>query len=164
MRFVAKRYNSTSHKALNDNIDNIDKDEIEANRSISELISNITILIARKDPFIKSIKSPNLLIRGLTELQCMIEMIDIKHSIVNQIKFLITNHARKQLDTSICKTTEGSSSTSSLYKSQFEGHMLHSVISGNPGTGKTTVGIILAKIWMALGFVNKVESNQPTNI
>lgn len=76
-------------------VDTIYKDEADGNTAISDLIANITILTARKDPLIRSIRSPNLLIRGLKELQSMVEMIDIKYSIVNQIKFLITNHARK---------------------------------------------------------------------
>ena len=134
-----KRINPGSHP------DNIDAEEAKANLAISDLISNITILTARKDPLIRSIKSPALLIRGLKELQGMIEMVDIKRSIVSQIKFLITNQARK-------------GSLPNANKVNFEGHMLHSVISGNPGTGKTTVGMILSKIWMALGFVNKKEA------
>lgn len=125
---------------------NTDKDEIAANQAISDLIINIDTLVERKDPLIKSIRSPKLLIRGLKELQDLVEMVDIKRSIVNQIKFLITNEARKL------------ASTTSTSNSKFEGHMLHSVISGNPGTGKTTVALILAKIWMALGFVKKKGS------
>ena len=128
----------------------IDTQEELANASISRLISSITVLTKRKDPLILGIKSPKLLIRGLTELQGMVEMVDIKCSIVDQIKFLITNQARKQQHT-------GAS------QSHFEGHMLHSVISGNPGTGKTTVGLILAKIWMSLGFVNKKDTHRASS-
>lgn len=145
---MAPRSISTHKRAYNSlpTINTIDNEEFLANTAILELISNITVLTTRKDPLIRSIKSPKLLIRGLTELQAMVEMVDIKHSIVNQIKFLISNHARKQHD---------------LSSSQFEGHMLHSVISGNPGTGKTTVGMILAKIWMALGFIKKKDTPAP---
>lgn len=135
-------------KGYQQNVDNIDKAEDEANSTISDLIASITVLTARKDPLIKPIKSPKLLIRGLTELKSMIEMMDIKHAIVNQIKFLITNHARKV-------------SLANASNSGFEGHMLHSVISGNPGTGKTSISMILSKIWMALGFVKKNEPTAP---
>lgn len=133
------------------NDDNIDKEEKEANLAVTNLINNINTLTLRNDPLIKCIKSPKLLIRGLTELRLMVEMMDIKHAIVNQIKFLITNQARK---TSLPNVNN---------KSGFEGHMLHSVISGNPGTGKTTVGMILAKIWMSLGFIKppQQQSNAP---
>lgn len=130
---------------------NIDKDETDANSEITILISHITTLTLRRDPLIKSILSPKLLIRGLTELKSMIEMVDIKKSIVNQIKFLITNHARKSTTDNIRSKSAG-----------FEGHMLHSVISGNPGTGKTSVGMILAKIWMSLGFVKRNAEDKQT--
>lgn len=117
--------------------------EEESNTAISRLIDQISLLVDRNDPLIKSIKFPKLLVRGLLELQNLVEMVDIKHSIVNQIKFLLTNQARKNTITNNDKT------------GKFEGHMLHSVISGNPGTGKTTVGYILARIWLALGFVKR---------
>lgn len=169
-----KRYSS---KSLTSHVNTIDKEEADANTAISDLIANITILTARKDPLIRSIRSPNLLIRGLKELQSMVEMIDIKYSIVNQIKFLITNHARKttgslsigiprkggeitdSTSSTLSTSPTGTTMSNSSPESGFEGHMLHSVISGNPGTGKTTVGMILAKIWMSLGFVNKKESS-----
>lgn len=38
-------------------------------------------------------------------------------------------------------------------KNTFNGHMLHTVIYGPPGVGKTQVGIILAKIWSSLGLL-----------
>lgn len=123
------------------------KEEIAANTAISDLITQITVLTKRQDPLLKSIKSSKLLIQGLQQLRDLVEMVDIKYSIVSQIKFLITNQARKI-------ATDNSA--------KFEGHMLHSIISGNPGTGKTTVAMILARIWMALGFVEK--NTQPTSV
>lgn len=126
----------------------IDKEESEANLAITNLISNIAILVTRKDHLIKCVRSPNLLMRGLTELKNMVEMIDIKHAIVKQIKFLISNQARKK------------SNEMDIIGKKFEGHMLHCVISGKAGTGKSTCGMILAKIWMALGFVNKKEDKK----
>lgn len=123
---------------------NTNDQEHQANLAISELISSIILLKERNDPLIRVVKSPNLLIRALKDLQSMIEMVEIKYSIINQIKFLITNHCR----------TEGKNT------SKFEDHMLHSVIVGNPGTGKTTIGKILAKIWAALGFVKTNEIDE----
>lgn len=134
-------------------LNKIEQQENEANGAIKDLMANVKILMDRKDPLIKCIKSPTLLMRGLNELLDMVEMMDIKYAIANQIKFLITNEARKQYLNVSSNINEG------ITGSNFEGHMLHSVISGNPGTGKTTIAMILAKIWMALGFVKKKEDS-----
>jgi DNA polymerase III delta prime subunit len=128
----------------------ITNDGTTANLLIDNLIKDIKVLVDRKDILISKIKSPKLLIRSLEDLKSLVEMIDIKHSIVNQIKFLITNSARR-------------TSENFTKKDNFEGHMLHSVISGNPGTGKTTVAMILSKIWMSLGFVKKKEVSKIPN-
>jgi len=125
-------------------------DEATANLLIANLIEDIKVLVDRKDILISKIKSPKLLIRSLGDLKSLVEMIDIKHSIVNQIKFLITNSARR-------------TSENFIKNPNFEGHMLHSVIYGNPGTGKTTVAMILSKIWMSLGFVKKKEISKIPN-
>jgi SpoVK/Ycf46/Vps4 family AAA+-type ATPase len=127
----------------------ITNDEAEANLLITNLIKDIKVLVDRKDILISKIKSPKLLIRSLGDLKSLVEMIDIKHSIVNQIKFLIINSAR--------------TSENFIKNHNFEGHMLHSVIYGNPGTGKTTVAMILSKIWMSLGFVKKKEVSKIPN-
>lgn len=120
-----------------------------ADQSITNLISNIEMLVKRQDPLVSIIKSPKLVCRGLNELKSMVEMVNIKESIVKQIKFLLVNKARRPslLD------DEG----------KFEGHMLHCTIAGKPGTGKTTVARILAKIWMGLGLIKKpVVQETPT--
>lgn len=103
---------------------------------IDNLIDQIKTLLNKNHKLLKVIKYPKTLIRGLTELSSLIEMDNIKTSIVNQIKFLITNQVR----------------TNCGYK--FENHMLHCAIVGNPGCGKTTVAKILATIWTGIGFVN----------
>lgn len=136
MHRSSKRYNSDSEK-----YDSMEKKENEANMAISELITNLKILIDRKDKLVSFIRSPKMLLSSLNDLYNLIEMVSIKHSIVNQIKFLIANQARIKGDE----------------KSTFEGHMLNSVIVGEPGTGKTTVAKILAKIWTSLGFIKKKE-------
>ncbi len=124
----------------------IDQLEEKANTGITDLIAAIESMARSRNPLIKAILSPKLLVRGLNELKEMVEMVDVKNSIVSQIKLLIVNQARRK--------------ASKNGTSNFEGQMLHTVISGNPGTGKTTVGRILGKIWMSLGFA-KNKANVP---
>jgi len=70
------------------------------------------------------------MILSLKNLQNMIGMEDAKRSFADQIKFIVQNGGRA------------------------DGHFLHTIIRGDPGTGKTTLGIVLAHIWSALGVLN----------
>lgn len=123
----------------------IDKDEVEANAEITSLIESIKILLKRNDPLLSTINSPTLLIQGLIELRSLIEMVSIKKCIVDKIKFLLVNKLR-------------------LNTEKFEGHMLHTVISGKPGCGKTTVAMIIAKILSSLGFIDKSSNNKTIDL
>lgn len=98
---------------------------------VNELIIYLDKLKLENSPFLSSIRNFELLKITLKELNSLIEMNEIKNSIVSQIKFLLINDNKN-----------------------FDGHMLHTVLSGGPGTGKTEVGTILAKIWKALGLIN----------
>lgn len=42
--------------------------------------------------------------------------------------------------------------------------MLHTVLSGPPGAGKSHVGVILAKLWTALGFLKSSNTSNPIPI
>jgi len=64
--------------------------------------------------------------KGLTRLNKMVGMNQLKQAVVEQIQFLISNNG----DT--------------------EGHFLNTCIFGPPGTGKTTVAHILYEIWTSL--------------
>ena len=39
--------------------------------------------------------------------------------------------------------------------------MLHMVITGSPGTGKTSLGVILSKLYYSMGLLDKKESINP---
>src|SRR5437868_5797488 len=97
------------------------------NEAIQTLINYIDAHIGTPE-LLNKVINPHLLIEGLEELKAMIEMYDIKQMIVDQLKFLLVGR-------------------------KFEGLMLHSVITGNPGTGKTKCARILAKIWTSLEMI-----------
>ena len=103
---------------------------------VGELESLINILQQKIDnghPHIKSIKHPTLLISSLIELNCLVGMQRLKDSIALQIMRLIDGARQGE---------KGSK-------------MLNTILYGPPGVGKTKVGIILAKIWYALGYLKK---------
>ena len=114
------------------------------------LISSIQTLKKDNSVLLSNISDYNLLLSALQELKNIVEMSEVKKSIVIQIKFLLVN-------TVFCN---GSVSNDQ----NFDGHMLHTVLSGKPGVGKTEIGCILAKIWSALGLINKnkeIKENKP---
>lgn len=71
------------------------------------------------------------LIPALIRLDKMIGMKSIKTEITKQIIYSLQEY----------------------YNNDENGHMMHSVIYGNPGTGKTTVASIIAEIYCSLGFL-----------
>ena len=74
---------------------------------------------------------------SLVELDNVIGMEKIKVQILNQIKTYISSKAK------------------GIYK---ESDRKHCLLCGPPGCGKTTVGKILCKIWVAIGFIG-INSN-----
>ncbi len=100
-------------------------------KDLEQLILSLQKSIAKSDPNIKTIKNPALLLKSLKELQNLIGNENIKESIASQVSYLIMNKQRK------CKNHE----------------MLHSLLVGCPGVGKTMIGTILAKIWYSIGFL-----------
>ena len=71
------------------------------------------------------------LIEPLTELKKLVGMKKVKQNIVNQIVFYLLKLDNKNKN------------------------MMHTVIEGSPGVGKTTLGKILAKIYLKMGVVSR---------
>jgi len=80
-----------------------------------------------------------LLIRSLKELDSLIGMRKLKSQILKQIKTYIS--AKKM----------------GIYRDKDRKHCL---LCGPPGCGKTTVGKVLCKIWVGLGFINNKKVNK----
>jgi len=102
--------------------------------TLTSLIETLGSLRDQKSERISNIPYINELITSLTKLDNMIGMEQVKISIVDLIAFLIINSHR----------SNGSFT---------DGHMRHMVITGDPGTGKTTLASILAEICSYSGAV-----------
>lgn len=86
------------------------------------------IELIRNDPNIGNgkIRHPRMLIKYLNKLETMIGNQSIKNSVAEQI-------------------------TSLLQQDRLQGTNTNTILYGDPGVGKTTIGVYLAKIWYALG-------------
>jgi DNA polymerase III delta prime subunit len=128
----SRNYTSDDYPIIHDTYDNPQVGELES------LIQIIGHKIKTRDPQIRCVKYPNLLMTSLIELNQLVGMDRLKDSIALQVMRLI----------------DGANNGEKSSK------MLNTILYGPPGVGKTKVGIILAKIWFALGYLKKpISSN-----
>ena len=97
--------------------------------------------IKDKEPGLKYIKYPELLVVALEDLNGMIGLDNIKEAAAIQTVRLIEN----------------------LKNGEKSMQMLNTILIGGAGVGKTSVGIKLAKIWFALGFLDGGKGDTSTN-
>lgn len=133
---------NTSDTSDTTNYSNLDSENTSSNyEPLSELENLIIILkkgIKKNEPGIQVIKYPNMLVDVLEELNNMIGMDRLKESIALQTLELIENMKESKPNMS----------------------MLHTVLYGGPGLGKTRMGKILAKIWFALGYLENYNKTK----
>jgi hypothetical protein len=119
------------------------KDDIKIQQTphLSNLINQLNNNIKINDASLKNIKNPKKLLESLYKLYNIIGMIDIKESIAKQTSYLINKlqHGERSLK------------------------MLNTVLYGDQGVGKTSIGIILAEIWHHLGFLERAVSKKDSN-
>ena len=110
-------------------------------KDLEHLIVSLQKSIDNRDPHIKSIKNPTLLLKSLKELDHLIGNQNIKESVASQVSHLIVDQGRQVKNDDM---------------------MLNCLLVGSPGCGKTKIGTILAKIWYALGFLKGGKSHVQT--
>ena len=90
------------------------------------------------------IKNRELLLLALRDLDHMVGMKGLKRAVVDQLLFFLANIRSKGL----AHATDG--------------HVLHTLLYGPPGVGKTMVGSILARIWSSLGILGQNPNDAST--
>lgn len=89
------------------------------------------------------------LVVPLTKLNNMIGMETVKQNIVDQILFFLQGHYKKQK----CGTCSKCSFNLPCQNAQND--MMHTVIAGSPGTGKTELGKLMGELYKAMGILSK---------
>lgn len=113
---------------------------------VQALIKCLKKMRSNNSPLLTSVANFGLLVEGLTELDALVEMNEVKKSIIAQIKFLLINAVNIKSN------------------KNFDGHMVHTVLLGPSGCGKTSIGIILAKIWSGIGLLKKMPETNKTPV
>jgi len=94
------------------------------------------------------------LVPALTDLKRLVGMTDVKDNIINHIVFFLQGYNEKNN----CGTC-----TDCIYgftcNQQTQPDMLHTVITGPPGVGKTELGKVLGKIYKAMGILSRGHMN-----
>lgn len=113
--------------------------------SVTGLIRHLQSMVQARVEALRIIAEPLRLISALTELDAMIEMDSLKRAIVRQVRFLLVT-SMKDL------------------ARKFDGHMLHTVIVGPPGVGKSKAAYCLAQIWSSLGILKDSHVKAPVPV
>jgi SpoVK/Ycf46/Vps4 family AAA+-type ATPase len=92
------------------------------------------------------------LIEPLTELKNLVGMKSVKESMVDQILFFLQKLNKKE-KCNVCINCNNNLKCNEV-KTENE-DMLHTIITGPPGVGKTELGKILGKVYKAMGVLSK---------
>lgn len=101
---------------------------------LRNLIDDIKISIKRKDNYIYTLRSPKILVESLEDLYKVVGHDAVKTSVAEQIMYIIVEKQRNNDKKSM--------------------PMLNTALYGDPGIGKTMIGLHLSKIWWSLNFLD----------
>lgn len=113
---------------------------------LAKLIDRLQLGIDKKSVFVKTIKHPRLLLSSLKELLEVIGNDEVKKSVATQISHLIVSKRRAEENPDL-KT---------------RAIMLNIIMTANPGSGKSVICTILAKIYYALGYLKGAQNPPAT--
>jgi hypothetical protein len=111
--------------------------------SLKEFIVSLQEMVQNKSSMIIIIKYPKMLFEALEDLDKMVGMLEVKNNIIKLVKKLMIGTMRQA-------------------KPKRNDRLLHIMLMGDPGTGKTDLGLILCKIYTSLNLLNKPEVMPPT--
>lgn len=96
------------------------------------------------------------LIEPLTELKNLVGMKSVKESMVDQILFFLQKLNKKD-KCNVCINCQNNLKCNEV--KSVNDDMLHTIITGPPGVGKTELGKILGKVYKAMGILSKGHMN-----
>lgn len=114
---------------------------VESSQALTVLRTELTLLHAQDHPLLVEVNY-EALDEALKQLDELIDLHEIKSQVVQQVQLFLLNRFRPR----------------AAEAHPMDDHMLHTIIAGPPGSGKTTLALVLARIWGALGIIKPRRS------